>query len=318
MKLMAKGNQGGNPELLVAAAELKKKEAIEKTEKAIAKLSSRGEEITFRSIAQQAGVSVSYLYKYEELKDRIKYLREQQKQTVVIPTQEKRYQPASDKSKGVLIYSIKEENKKLRAEIEGLRRHIEVVQGRNYELASVESDNIRLKKSLELINQELEDCRCQIKALTITDTKVTPFDKKTGSQAPTINEQIKSKLAELGITLNTTLTKTIQSKSSEIVLAAIKSLEETIEHGQQIKNPGGWLNKAIQDGWMPDEKNLSLLKGERDIFNEWFNLARKQGLVIASTKGDDGQLIVYTIQGRPVPFKQMLAEYPIETLKQKK
>ena len=58
---MAKGNQGGNQELLVAAAELKKKEAIEKTEKAIAKLSSRGEEITFRSIAQQAGVSVSYL-----------------------------------------------------------------------------------------------------------------------------------------------------------------------------------------------------------------------------------------------------------------
>jgi AcrR family transcriptional regulator len=318
MKLMAKGNQGGNPELLVAAAELKKKEAIEKTEKAIAKLSSRGEEITFRSIAQHAGVSVSYLYKYEELKDRIKHLREQQKQKTVIPAQEKRYQPASDKSKGVLIYSIKEENKKLRSEIEGLRRHIEVVQGRNYELSRVEEDNIRLKKSLELISQELEDCRCQIKASTITNTKVTSLDKKTGNRAPTISEQIKSKLSELGVTLNTTLTKTIQSKSEEMVLAAIKSLEETIERGQQIKNPGGWLNKAIQDGWMPSEKHLPLSKVERDIFNEWFNLARKQRLVMASTKGDDGQLIVYTTRGIPVPFKQMLAEYPIETLKQKK
>lgn len=315
---MAKGNQVGNPELLVAAAELKKKEAIEKTEKAIAKLSSRGEEITFRSIAQQAGVSVSYLYKYEELKDRIKHLREQQKQTVVKPTQEKRYQPASDKSKGVLIYSIKEENKKLRAEIEGLRRHIEVVQGRNYELASVEEDNNRLKKSLELINQELEDCRCQIKASTKIDAKVTSLVEKTGEQAPAISKQIKSKLDELGITLNTTLTKTIKSKSSEIVLAAIKSFEETIERGQQIKNPGGWLNKAIQDGWMPEEKHLPLSKVERDIFNEWFNLARKQRLVMASSKGDDGQIIVYTTLGIPIPFEQMLAEYPIEALKQKK
>ena len=66
-----KGNPGGNPDLLVAAAEAKKKEAIDKTEKAISELSKAGEEITFRSIATKAGVSVSYLYKYEELKDSV-------------------------------------------------------------------------------------------------------------------------------------------------------------------------------------------------------------------------------------------------------
>ncbi len=38
---------------------------------------------------------------------------------------------------------------------------------------------------------------------------------------------------------------------------------------------------------------------------------------MASSKGDDGQLYVYTPLGVPVPFKQMLADYPIETLKQK-
>lgn len=82
MSKVPKGNPGGNPDLLVAAAEAKKNEAIAKTEKAISELSKAGVEITFRSIAEAAGVSVSYLYKYEELKDRIKHLREQQKREV--------------------------------------------------------------------------------------------------------------------------------------------------------------------------------------------------------------------------------------------
>lgn len=112
---MPKGNPGGNPDLLLVAAAVKKKEAIDKTEKAIAELSKAGKEITFRSIAEAAGVSVSYLYKYEELKDRIKHLREQQKREVrKKSSQSQQYQPASDKSKAVLIYNLREENKRLR------------------------------------------------------------------------------------------------------------------------------------------------------------------------------------------------------------
>ena len=64
-------------------------------------------------------------------------------------------------------------------------------------------------------------------------------------------------------------------------------------------------------------KNISLRIRLREIFNEWFNLAYKQQLVLASVKGDDGQLYVYTRNGIPLPFKQMLAEYPLEKLKLK-
>lgn len=66
---------------------------------------------------------------------------------------------------------------------------------------------------------------------------------------------------------------------------------------------------------MPNEKHLPDSKVERDIFNEWYNLAKNQKLIMASSKGEDGQLYVYTLEGIPVLFKQMLAEYPLEKLK---
>lgn len=43
---------------------------------------------------------------------------------------------------------------------------------------------------------------------------------------------------------------------------------------------------------MPNEKSLPYDKVERDIFKQWFDLAYKQRLVLASTKGDDGRMYV--------------------------
>ena len=127
-------------------------------------------------------------------------------------------------------------------------------------------------------------------------------------------DKIKLELARLEVPLNTTLTKTIKSTSVEFVLSAIEALEEAMNNGV-IERPGGWLNKAIKEGWKPNAAHLPQDEVERDVFNEWFDLASKQRLVLASTKGDDGRMIVYTMDGASLPFKQMLAEHPLETLK---
>lgn len=99
-----------------------------------------------------------------------------------------------------------------------------------------------------------------------------------------------------------------------MVLSAIQALRQALED-RNIERPGGWLNKAIQDGWMPNEKSLPHNKIERDIFKQWFDLAYKQRLVFASTKGDDGRMYVFTVNGLRIPFEQMLEKHPLENLK---
>ena len=118
-------------------------------------------------------------------------------------------------------------------------------------------------------------------------------------------------MAELKINLNSTLIKTIKSASEELVLGTIEALKEAIANGN-VEKPGGWLNKAIQEGWMPNEKHLDAC--DRNNFNEWFNLARAQGLVMGSMKGNDGNLYVFTRDGERFPFEQMLDEHPLDIL----
>ncbi|WP_143598273.1 hypothetical protein [Tolypothrix sp. NIES-4075] len=58
-------------------------------------------------------------------------------------------------------------------------------------------------------------------------------------------------------------------------------------------------------------------KVERDIFNECFSIARTKRLVIASTI-IEGVQHVCTSEGEWIPFKEIVAKHPLETLKLKK
>ena len=174
-----------------------------------------------------------------------------------------------------------------------------------------------LKAENNWLKQQLDECRrtLQIQFLSTlpADSRITSLEQKR-TQRKDISDEIKSELASVRVKLNTTLTKTIKSSSEEIVLLAIQALKQAIEHGN-IERPGGWLNRAIQDGWMPNEKNLPDDKAERDIFKQWFDLAYKQRLVLASTSCDDGRMYVFTVDGFRLSFEQMLAEYPLEQLR---
>lgn len=160
-------------------------------------------------------------------------------------------------------------------------------------------ENSRLKEQLNthLVSNSPEQ-------LVALKSKVTLLADKRDVQS-VVSDKIKAQLASLGISLNPTLTKTIKSAPEELVLGAIEALKEAIANRNVSRRPGGWLNKAIQEGWMPSEKHLHGC--DHDIFNEWFNLARIQGLVMASIQGDDGKLYVFTRDGVKFPFEHMLA-----------
>jgi Family of unknown function (DUF6262) len=303
----------GNPDGLRSAAEQKKNDALERTDKAISQMVKQGKKINFHTVAVAAGVSVAYLYKYDAIKQRIDQLRKQQSPIKEL-VQKK---GASEDSKAAIISTFKERIKKQELEIKGLRDHIEVTQGIAMQVPE-------LKQQIEFLNSEnlklreqLDDCRRQREVSPVSEP---PVDNKINSLAQKriersdISDKIKPELASLGIKLNTTLSKTIKSTSVELVLSAIQALKEAMASGN-IERPGGWLNAAIKDGWKPNEKYVK--KGEWENFNEWFNLAKKQGLIVASMKDDDDKLYVFAPDGTRLSFEQMLAEYPLDILRGK-
>lgn len=312
-------------EALREATDRKRQEALDKTNAAIARLLKDGKRINFPTVAQEAGVSITYLYKYDELKDRINHLRKQQEASVKKPVTP---QLASDKSKQVMLNQLRERVKQLEVDNQELRNKNEAVYGQLYKLQSnqretegLRAENTRLKIEIASLKEQVDKSSLQslppkvaaVPPVEPEDSKVASLDEKRTQQSG-VSDKIKLELARLEVPLNTTLTKTIKSTSVEFVLRAIESLEEAMNNGV-IERPGGWLNKAIKDGWKPNAVHLPQDEAERDVFKEWFDLARKQRLVLASAKGGDGQMIVYTVDGSSLPFKQMLAEHPLAKLK---
>lgn len=71
----------GNPDNLRAAAARKSEHATERADAALRALIKRGEAITFRGVATEAGCSPDFLYNSPTLRLRIEHLRAQQQAT---------------------------------------------------------------------------------------------------------------------------------------------------------------------------------------------------------------------------------------------
>jgi hypothetical protein len=71
----------GNPDNLRAAAARKSERATERAETALRAVLKRGDPITFRGVAAEAGCSPDFLYSSSTLRPRIEHLRAQQQAT---------------------------------------------------------------------------------------------------------------------------------------------------------------------------------------------------------------------------------------------
>jgi len=205
---------------------------------AIERLHKLNAKINFHTIAREAQVSVSYLYKYPEIKQHIAELRSKQNSLPVNPVAQ-----ANSTSQGKVITRLQEKIKKIEAENTELKRKCEALAGQVYRAH-------HLQAQIERLRTENEDLRAKLGQQEIAK-KVTPIDKKKKSKLA-ISDKVQSELDELGIELNTTLTKTISSASESTILDAIEALKYQLTK-QDIPNAGGWLNKAISEGWTKPE-----------------------------------------------------------------
>lgn len=105
--------------------EFNKNKTIRKEEvvnKVITELIKGKEKINFNTVAEKSGVSKSFLYKNKTLKERIDFLRNQQN---CLPSPKKVKNNTSDKSKDVIIESLRQKVKKLEEENKDLKKQLQ-------------------------------------------------------------------------------------------------------------------------------------------------------------------------------------------------
>lgn len=217
-----------NTEGIKQLAREKRQEAFKKTERGIKELIKAREPVTFTSVAQRAGVSTSWLYQQPELVEKIKQLRQTtQGKTYIAPKQR-----ASDASKEAIIATLRNEIKKIREDNKSLKKELEDAYSLIYGV--YEEENNRLKRELEQFKKDLEQYRSRESQGTTKQSR--------------ISDKVQAKLNRLGIKCNTTLQRIIKVADEQRILDAIVALEAQMETGI-VKNPGGFLFKAITDGW---------------------------------------------------------------------
>lgn len=233
-------------EALQEAAAQKAKESAFRVDKALERMIKQGQVISFKSVAQAANVSTAYLYKQEDLRNRIETLRDQQKQRPKL----KQVPAASDNSKAVIISTLKEENKRLRNEIDELRRINESLTGKLYQFQGTNDLAERLKLENENLTHSVKELQLQLANLeSRLPQKVTPITKAS-CKSKEIPESIQKKLESLEIKLNPTLTKVITASDEQEVIRAISAVEQYIQQNN-VHNIGGLVVQAIREKWEP-------------------------------------------------------------------
>ncbi len=123
----------GNPGNLRRAAAAKSAAAQARAEDGLAQMLRRGDPITFRGLAQTAGVSLDFLYRTSEIRSRVEQLRARQQATPPPPAQA----PGPDQPGSVirtLTAQLAELKRQHRKEISTLRQALEAAHGENLEL----------------------------------------------------------------------------------------------------------------------------------------------------------------------------------------
>jgi hypothetical protein len=320
-------NDGQNKRIaaLSHAAQEKKRFASEATDKAIRKLTSSNQPITIANVARLAGVSTSYIYKYPELKERIHSLNHQQRPVLSPKT-------ASNNSQATIIYTLRSEIKRLNAVLLESKQANQLLIGRLSQqpdtqklLEHLKLENQKqaeqiqqLQSESEFLKQELE--LAQAPKVSISE-KIVNFQKENKSAQildyfP--NEELQFELKFLGIKLNESLKKLVESSSQQQVKNALSVVKEALSTGTKVRSKVGLFRKALESGWVPSQSDEERETIQLETtFSEWYNLAKASGLVIASQKTEQG-IIVYEPNGQAISFETMLERgWTLEYLRQR-
>lgn len=210
----------------------RKEDAAERVNRAIERLQKMNAKINFTTVAKEANVSVSYLYKYPEIKRHVAEVRNQQRSFPTAPVSE-----ANSSAGAKVIARLKDRIQQLERENQELKRKNEALAGQVYRVHYLQEQVERQQQVIEDLTSRLKDQQSAAKVTSIASKRKA-----------TVSDPIQAELESLGIELNPTLSKTLKGASESTVRDAIAALKEQLTK-KDLPNPGGWLNQAIKEGW---------------------------------------------------------------------
>ena len=209
-------NREKQAEVLRRTQAKRKEQKKEQVLKAIQEILKQKKPLTFKNIATVAGCSVSYLYKWDDIKAYIHELQQKKETTLnSLEEPEGKDRPHSLKT---LHQVAKDKIHKLEAEIRDLKRQNEVLRGHVAEIYEIRDENERLRSQL----RELTSSNSSSKIIPIRSSQASEVNlEETNPQAKTEKDKTSSSMEvdSQNVTLQTLIKDkrtTSDTKSSEI------------------------------------------------------------------------------------------------------
>ncbi|WP_009630382.1 DUF6262 family protein [Synechocystis sp. PCC 7509] len=294
-------------DILKQTQEARKQDSLDRVYKAIERLRKLNAKINFQTIAKEANVSVSYLYKYPELKRHIAELRSKQNSMPVTPVA----QPNSSAT-GKIIARLKERIRQLEQENSELKRKNEALAGQVYRVHY-------LQEQVERQQQTIVDLQTRIKERVgeSSAVKVTPIAQAKSRQ---VSDVVQDELKSLRIRSTESLNRVIREHDEETVLFAIEAFRQ-YKKTHEIQSLAGCLRRAIEEGWVPNEA-AEPSTFEHNEFDQFYADAVAKGFLLDVPKNhlsvQGGEFVVKidraSVYGSwtPMPWHQAKAEYEEE------
>ena len=238
----------------------RKEQKKEQVLKAIQEIQKHSKPLTFKNIAIVAGCSVSYLYKWDDIKAYIHELQQKKETTLnSLEEPEGKYQPHSLKT---LHQVAKDKIRKLEAEIRELKRQNEVLRGHVAEVYEIRDENERLLTQLRELTSSIPSSKViPIQASIKKTIQPYPTNKQCAPASATDEsgsaprqepmEEIVELIKDMGIKIGTKLKQEITNRDPELLKSAIEAFKQYRE-GHPVKSQEACLLSMIRSEAEPN------------------------------------------------------------------
>lgn len=228
----------------------RKEQKKEQVLKAIAEIQKQKKPLTFKNIATVAGCSISYLYKWDEIKAYIHELQQQKQNTLNPIEEDNKERPHSLKT---LHEVAKQRIRNLEATIKDLKHQNEKLRGHVAKIYELRDENERLRTQLrELMSPALSSKVIPIKAST--NKNALPLSSGATDSINSIIETIKG----MGIKVGTKLKQEISNREPEQLISSIEAFKQ-YRDSHEVKSQEACLLTMIREEAEPSTQSKSEL-----------------------------------------------------------